>query len=232
MAGEGHNSKLTPEEWKALKFAHYHACQAAQEAVAAAAAERSRVRKLAKADGVILSDIDFMMRCAEVDDAKIVAEQLKREVEIASWFALPVTFQADLFEEDKREPAVDRAAREGSAAGFAGKDARSPYGPGSQQDQAWMEAWHHSQKVMRDGLQSAMEKKNLEKNPAEQKKQAEERIAPKENPFAEQDERDGPKDGSSPAIEVSKEPEVDPAGETPPTPPKPKRGRPNLKAVH
>lgn len=231
MASSGHNSKLTPDEEKALKFAHYHAIQAAQEAVNAANAERSRVRKLAKADGIILSDIDFMMRCAEVDDATIVAEQLQREMEIASWFALPVQYQPDMFGDNQREPAVDRAAREGSAAGFAGKDARSPYGPGSQQDQAWMASWHHSQKVMRDGLQSAMEKKNLEKNPAEQKKQAEERIQPSENPFDEQPERDGPKDGSDPSIEVSQE-QDDEQEAAPPVPPKPRRGRPNLKAVH
>lgn len=155
------NSELTPAEAKALRFHHYGAIAAQQAKVAEQQAEYKRLRKLAKADGIILSDIDFMMRCAEIEDSDIISDRLKREIEIASWFALPVQFQADLFGNDNREPAEDRAAREGAAAGYAGKDPAPPYDATSAQGQAWMRGWHSAQEQLRADLQSAMEKRNM-----------------------------------------------------------------------
>lgn len=159
----GHNSDLSPGELKALKFHHFHAINAQAEKVAEQQAEYKRLRKLAKADGIVLSDIDFMMKCADVEDETILTDKAKREAEIMAWFALPVTFQPDLFGANEREPAEDRAFREGEAAGFAGKDAAPTYDAASPQGQAWMRGWHQAQEQMRADLASAMEKRNAAK---------------------------------------------------------------------
>ena len=68
----GHNSQLTDAEKKALVFHHFGAIQAQKEAVEVEKAEYKRLRKLAKADGIALADIDFMLKCAEVDDESII----------------------------------------------------------------------------------------------------------------------------------------------------------------
>lgn len=157
----GHNSKeLSPAEVKALKMHHFRAISAQKERVAEQQAEYKRLRKLAKADTIVLSDIDFMMRCAEIEDADIISDRLKREIEIASWFALPVQFQADLFGADKREPGEDRAAREGAAAGYAGKACEPPYEANSPMGRAWEGAWKAAQAKMLADLESAMTKRN------------------------------------------------------------------------
>lgn len=157
----GHNSgELTPAEAKALKYHHFHAISAQKAKVEEQQAEYKRLRKLAKADTIVLSDIDFMMKCAEIDDPSILTDRAKREVEIMQWFALPVQFQPDLFGQDNREPAVDRASREGEAAGFAAKAAEPPYDVSSEQGQAWMAGWHKAQEQARADLLSAMTKRN------------------------------------------------------------------------
>jgi ribosome modulation factor len=161
----GHNSgELTPAEAKALKFHHYAAISAQKAKVEEQQAEYKRLRKLAKADTIVLSDIDFMMKCAEIDDPSILTDRAKREVEIMQWFALPVQFQPDLFGQDNREPAVDRASREGEAAGFAAKAAEPPYDLASEQGQAWMAGWHKAQEQARADLLSAMTKRNAVKD--------------------------------------------------------------------
>jgi ribosome modulation factor len=181
----GHNSgELTPAEAKALKYHHFHAISAQKEKVETEQAEYKRLRKLAKADTIVLSDIDFMMKCAEIDDPSILTDRAKREVEIMQWFALPVQFQPDLFGQDNREPAVDRAGREGEAAGFAAKAAEPPYDVSSEQGQAWMAGWHKAQEQARADLLSAMTKRNSVKD---------ELIKAAENgddPFADADERE------------------------------------------
>ena len=154
----GHNSELTPAEIKALKFHHFHAISAQKAKVAEQQAEYKRLRKLAKADGIVLSDIDFMMKCADIEDETILTDRAKREAEIMAWFALPVSFQPDMFTDLDAEPLEDRAAREGEAAGYQGKDAVPPYDASSTTGQAWMKAWHVGNKNRTEALASALEK--------------------------------------------------------------------------
>lgn len=160
MTGHNGGDDLTPAEIKALKMHHFRAIQAQKERCEEQNAEYKRLRKLAKADTIVLSDIDFMMKCAEIEDAEIISDRLKREVEIATWFALPVQYQPDMFGDVEREPAEDRAARDGAAAGFAGKNPEPPYDVASPQGQAWMKEWHAAQAQMLSDLASAMEKRN------------------------------------------------------------------------
>lgn len=159
-AGPNNSGELSPAESKALKMHHYKAISAQKERVAEQQAEYKRLRKLAKADTIVLSDIDFMMRCAEIDDAEIISDRLKREIEIASWFALPIEYQPDMFSDMSREPGEERAAREGTAAGYAGKAAEPPYEANSPMGRAWTKAWKAAQKQMGKDLEAAMTKRN------------------------------------------------------------------------
>lgn len=163
MALQGHNSgELTPGEWKALKFDHFHKIAAQRVKLKAEQDEYKRLRKLAKADQIVLSDIDFMLKCSDIEDPEIVTERIKREAEIASWFALPIEFQSDMFGDHSREPAEDLARRQGRAAGAAGVGS-NPYDENTVQGRAWAEEWAAEQEAARDNLQSAMEKRNAAK---------------------------------------------------------------------
>lgn len=160
--GMGDNSQLTEAERKAVFMDHFKPIAAQLEIVKEAQAEYKRLRKLAKADKVTLSDIDFALRCAEIDNEGIVVDRLRREAEIASWFALPVEFQPDMFGDFEREPAEDRARREGAAAGASGKGT-NPYDENSPQGRAWADGWQTEQKKLAEAMQSSMEKKNAAK---------------------------------------------------------------------
>ncbi len=156
-AAVGHNSELTEIERKSVFFSNLRPIQAQAEVVKEANAELKRLRKLAKADGIKLADIDFALRCAEIDDPSIIPDDIKRQIEIADWFALPVMTQADLFAD--RRPAEERFEAEGYSAGMIGKDADSGLQKGAPEDLAWLKGWERAQAEMRDALASAMEKK-------------------------------------------------------------------------
>lgn len=158
MAEAGDNSKLTDAELKALRFTHFNAISAQKARLAEQQVEYKRLRKLAKADGITLSDIDFMLRCAEIEDPEIITNQIRSMTQIAEWFALPVSYQPDMFVD--RAPALERIEAEGEVAGLSGKTGVSDYGPGSPEAQAWMKGWTKGQKSLADDLVSAMEKRN------------------------------------------------------------------------
>jgi ribosome modulation factor len=83
---------------------------------------------------------------------------MRRRAEIASWFALPVNYQPDMFSD--ASPLEDTAFGQGVAAGLRGKDPVPPYDLPSKPGQRWMEGWHDGQRQARDDLQTAMEKRN------------------------------------------------------------------------
>lgn len=151
----GHNSKLTPAEGKALLFHHFNAIRAQQARVDAARADLKVLRGKAKADGIVLADIDFMARCATLEDPEIVPNELKRMMEIAEWMALPVQYQPDLFVD--RAPAEERAEAAGVLAGMTGKTLEHDFNPGSPQAQAYEKGWKRGQKELAKGIK-AMEK--------------------------------------------------------------------------
>lgn len=79
---------------------HYKKIAAQSEKVKAEQKEYRRLRKEAKADGIMLRDMDFAMRCADIDDGNIIVEDMQRQIQIAAWFNLPIDSQANLFPED------------------------------------------------------------------------------------------------------------------------------------
>lgn len=155
----GHNSELTPDERKALFFDHYRPIAAQLEKVREAQAEYKRLRKLAKADKIALWEIDYALRCAEVEDENIIPDRIKREAEIAAWFALPVEYQPDMFGDFGREPGEDRARREGRKAGATGHGS-NPYDENSVMGRAWADEWSKEQKKNQAAMLSSMEKRN------------------------------------------------------------------------
>lgn len=166
----GDNSNaLTPGEAKALYMHHFQAIQKQTEIVRAENAERKRLRKLAKADGVILADIDFGLRVVTLEDPMIVVEEQRRRAEIGRYFALPIGAQTEL--DFGREPLVERAAREGERAGYEGKNADTcPYDAASDAGRVWLDHWKQAQAQMLADWKSGMEKKQAERasaaNPA------------------------------------------------------------------
>lgn len=167
MEMTGHNSnELTPRERKALLLNHIRAISAQVEICNRENEERKRLRKLAKADGVPLADIDYGLRILEIDDPAIISDEIDRHRELADWFGVPVGSQAT-FDFD-REPAVDRARREGAAAGALGRDCDPPYGDQTAQASAWIEGWKQEQASMLEALASAMEKRERAKQMAAQ----------------------------------------------------------------
>jgi ribosome modulation factor len=155
----GDNSHdLTPAQAKALYMHHFRAIQAQTEICKMENVERLRLRKLAKTDGVILSDIDFGLRCATIEDPQIVVDEQRRRAEIGRYFALPIGAQTEL--DFSREPLVERAAREGEAAGFAGKSVDAcPYDEDSEPGRVWLDHWQMAQAQMLADWKVAMEKK-------------------------------------------------------------------------
>lgn len=155
----GDNSReLTPAESKALYMHHFQAILAQTEKCKAENGERTRLRKLAKADGILLADIDFGLRCAQIEDPQIIVDEQRRRAEIGQFFALPIGAQSEL--DFGREPLIDRAYREGEAAGFAGKNADTvPYDENSDAGRAWTDGWKAAQAQMLSDLESAMMKK-------------------------------------------------------------------------
>lgn len=160
----GSNSAdMTPEERRALFFDHYRPIAAQADRVREANVELKRLRKLAKSEGIVLADVDFALRCAEIDDSDIIVGELRRRTQIASWMALPVDFQAELFGADEREPIEDKAFKAGALASSLGKNADPSvdgYDITSPPGQAWMRGHAEDQRRLRDAMQKRMEAAN------------------------------------------------------------------------
>jgi ribosome modulation factor len=164
QAQTGHNSgELTPAEKSALRMHHIRQLLGIADRLKPIMEERKKARALAKADGFKLSEIDAGLRLATMDDQNIFVEEIKELIEIAKAFnALPPGEQGDLFPD--RRPVEERAFDEGKVAGLAGKDPDPLYDASSDMGQAWMKGWHEGQRIMREDLLSAMEKKNAQKD--------------------------------------------------------------------
>ncbi|MDX0254278.1 hypothetical protein GOC32_04660 [Sinorhizobium meliloti] len=159
----GDNSKdLTPAEQKALFMHHFGEILKQTDICKAENAKRLALRKQAKADGIVLADIDFGLRCAQIEDPQIIINEQQRRAQIGQYFALPIGAQTE-FDFD-REPAVDRARREGERAAYeAASPNTNPYDENSAQGRAWAKGWKEAQAEMAANLQSAMEKKQADR---------------------------------------------------------------------
>jgi ribosome modulation factor len=157
MDMSGHNSnELTPAERKALMMHHMRAISAQQAICDRENEERKRLRKVAKTDGISLADVDYGLRILKIETPEIILDELRRHRELAEWFGLPILTQAEF--DFEREPAVDRAFREGAVAGSLGRDMNPPYGSPSALYDSWKDGWRQAQDQMLADFASANEK--------------------------------------------------------------------------
>lgn len=157
-APAGHNGgkELTPDERTALRMHHVRKLLEIADRMKPIRDERKTARATAKADGFKLSEIDAAIRLATMDDMGIFVDEIRELIEIAKAFnALPPGEQGDLFPD--RRPAEEKAFDAGKVAGLEGKN---PEPPAGFDPSKWMDGWHDGQRVMRENLQSAMEKRN------------------------------------------------------------------------
>lgn len=143
-AEPGHNS-----DRQALFMRHLHTIQTAEDKLDEFKAEVKKIRKLAKADGFKLADFDFAMKALTMEDDTIMADDLKRQIEILRWLDIPIGYQADIEDADRR-PMDDKAFNQGEFAGMrhVGTD-ENPYDSDPLRSK-WLEGWH----VGRDRLKA------------------------------------------------------------------------------
>lgn len=101
--------------------------------------------KTAKADGFLKKDFDdaFEMQGEEGEKKKKAA--IARSLQIAQWLGYDLGTQLDLFAQDERVPAEDRAYSEGETASMQGKSANPDYHPSTAQHRAYMAGYHDHQ---------------------------------------------------------------------------------------
>ncbi len=158
----GDNSgALTPEEERALFFSHFNKILRQDGIAKAARQQLGRLRKGAKADGIKLKNMDFALRCNELEDEGIVIDEFKAMAQVMKWMGLPVNFQAEMFED--LAPLDERAYSAGALASAIGKTAISPHAPGSKPDQAWLRGFNEDGQIRVKALGEAM-KKNVSAN--------------------------------------------------------------------
>lgn len=159
----GHNSALSPSERSALRMHHIRALLKVEEDMQPLRDLRKKIRAEAKGDGFKLAEIDAGIRLATMEDQSIFVEEIKELIDIARHFnALPPGENGDLFPDLR--PVDERCFDEGKVAGLADKNPEPPYGAYSEHGQAWIRGWHEGQRIMREDLQAAMEKRNAAKD--------------------------------------------------------------------
>lgn len=101
--------------------------------------------KAAKADGFHKKDFDtaFQMQGADGEKAKKAA--MARELTIAKWLGCDLGSQLDLFLEDARVPAADRAYDEGVSASMKGLSLKCDYHPSTEQYRQFAAGFHEDQ---------------------------------------------------------------------------------------
>jgi len=101
--------------------------------------------KAAKADGFLKKDFDTAFQIQGADGEKAKKAAIARELTIAKWLGCDLGSQLDLFVEDTRVPAADRAYEEGQAASMKGETANPEYHPATEQHRQFMAGYHDDQ---------------------------------------------------------------------------------------
>lgn len=103
--------------------------------------------KTAKSDGFLKSDFDeaFEIQGAEGEKKKKAA--IARSLTIAKWLGCDLGSQLDLFVQDARVPAADRAYEEGQAASMKGESLKCEYHPATEQYRQFAKGYHDDQET-------------------------------------------------------------------------------------
>lgn len=108
--------------------------------------------KQAKADGFAKKDFDeaFQMQGAEGEKVKKAA--ISRSLRIARWLGMDLGAQLDMFEQDARVPAIDRAYEEGKSQAMQGISLKCDYAQETEQYRTFAAGWHHGQEILSKGF--------------------------------------------------------------------------------
>lgn len=144
-AAPASTTDMTPEQEGLLLDHHVGRYEPALAAKKKADADFKNVCKLAKAEGISLSDIKKRIELRTPEgEAKLKAD-IERTLQIAKWAGMPLGAQAG-FDFTDRRPAVDRAREEGRQAGRRGEVLKPPYANELPQYDSFVEGWHQGQK--------------------------------------------------------------------------------------
>lgn len=161
-ANAGHNSKLTDAERQALWGHHVQKRVSVHREREALKATEAKLKGDAKNDGISEQEMKDFLDCMFAGDKQKVVDKfnvLKRN-----------RIRLGLIIDDRKgDLLADRVTNEqmifaaGVEAGLAALDRVSKYAAGSPEDRAFLDGYDDGQRIMRENLQSAMEKRNAEK---------------------------------------------------------------------
>lgn len=146
-------SARTEDQQRVIFFDHLKRVKKAAAVVAdcevelrAARKDLGDIKKMVKAEGTLLVDIDTAIRLEE-GDAKVIQGEIENQVKVARWLNIPFGYQFDLLDRDER-PATDKANEEGKIAGLKGLPKKPPHDPSVPQYKSWMEGYGEGQMVL------------------------------------------------------------------------------------
>ncbi|MDO9417004.1 hypothetical protein [Pararhizobium sp.] len=159
MTAAGHNSKLTEQEHQALWGHHVRRRVAARRKADAIKAEEVVLKKEAKNDGISEQEMKDFLDCMLSDDKQKKVDNfhmLKRN-----------RIRLGLIADDRKgDLLADRVTNQdmifasGVESGLAALDRASKFAAGSDEERAFLDGYDEGQRIARDNLQSAMEKRN------------------------------------------------------------------------
>lgn len=149
QAAEDRRNALTEGEKQTLALQWLRKFETSLAAKNKAASEHAALCKKMKAEiGDDAIDLMKDMIAARTDEGEAALKaKMERAARAARYMAAPLGAQMELYDED-RTPAVDRATAEGLRDGKLGVTASPDYAPGTQQFDAYMQAWHDGQKAI------------------------------------------------------------------------------------
>lgn len=159
----GDNSKILTEKERLALFGHHVRTdiKLATE-IEALKVEKKANRKLAQNDGFPASKLDHFVRVLSAEDKQKPVDKMRSERENLIWLGL-------IQDDPNGDLLADRATKEqrifaaGQAIGLVAGDRVSGYDGGSVDDKTWLSGYDDGQRIVRENLQSAMEKLNAEK---------------------------------------------------------------------
>jgi hypothetical protein len=118
----------------------------------AAVAALRNAYKQAKADGFAKSDFDEAFKMQGHEGEKVKKAAIQRSLRIARWLGMDLGAQLDMFEQDARVPAVDRAYEEGKSQAMQGISLKCDYAQETEQYRTFAAGWHHGQEILSKGF--------------------------------------------------------------------------------
>lgn len=162
-AATGHNSKLSDAERQALWGHHVQKRVAIHREREALKAREAKHKADAKNDGISEKEMKDFLDCMLTDDPQKKVDQFNMLKRNRIRLGLIIDDRAgDLLTDRVSNEQMIFAA--GVEAGLAALDRVSKYAAASPEDRAFLDGYDDGQRIMRENLQAAMEKRNAEKS--------------------------------------------------------------------